>query len=90
MKNFKQKYYTIGEIAKICNINIRTLHYYDSIDLVKPVKIVENSNYRLYSKGQIPVINSIKRLREMGLSLKDVKLFISLITIIIATLLQII
>lgn len=71
----KKELYTIGEIAKICNVNIRTLHYYDSIDLVKPIKVLEDSNYRLYSREQIPIINSVKRLREIGFSIKRIKEF---------------
>ena len=33
-----KEYYSIGEIAEICNIPIRTLRYYDEIGLLVPEK----------------------------------------------------
>ena len=41
----KNQLKTVNEIAKLTGITIRTLHYYDGIDLLKP----SEGGYRLYS-----------------------------------------
>ena len=39
--------YSIKEVADFSKITIRTLHYYDKIDLLVPLKR-EGNNYRVY------------------------------------------
>ena len=41
--------FTIGEMAKLFQTNIRTLRYYDEIGLLKPEWRDDNSGYRYYS-----------------------------------------
>lgn len=67
-----KNYYTIGEISKICDIPIRTLRYYDDIELVVPKKR-ENNNYRLYHADQIIQINQILQYKIQGYSIKEIK-----------------
>lgn len=69
----ENNYYQIGEVAKICNLPIRTLHYYDEIGLLKPNVVNEQSKYRYYSPEQIPAILMIKNYKTVGFSLKQVK-----------------
>lgn len=42
-------FYQIGEVSKLCNISIKTLRYYDEIELLIPEKIDTYSGYRYYS-----------------------------------------
>lgn len=65
--------YKIGEVSKICNIPIKTLRYYDEIELLTPSKINYENNYRYYSKEQLHLILVIKHLREANFSLKEIK-----------------
>lgn len=65
--------YTIGEMAKITNLSIQTLRYYDQIGLFKPIYVDEKSNYRYYSENQIYYIDLIKSLKYIGTSLEDIK-----------------
>lgn len=69
---YKDKYYQIGEVSKICNIPIRTLHYYNDIGLLKPKKIDSSNNYRYYSHEQLLHIRIIKDFKAEGFSLKEV------------------
>ena len=69
MKKFK--YFTIGEFAKIHNINKRTLHYYDEIDLIKPCIVGENG-YRYYSYYQSVELELILVMRRLGLSIDEI------------------
>jgi len=72
----KKELYTIGEIAKVCAIPIRTLHYYNSIGLLYPAHVDPDSQYRYYSHDQIPDINTIKRFKVAGFSLKEMKVLL--------------
>ena len=65
--------YTIGEAAKKLQISTRTLRYYDEKDLVRPAYIKENG-YRFYSEEQIRQIELILFLKELGFSLKQIKM----------------
>jgi DNA-binding transcriptional MerR regulator len=67
------KRFTIGEISKLHNIPVKTLRYYDDIDLFKPFEVDGRTGYRYYSTEQFEHLNTIHYLREMGISLKDIK-----------------
>lgn len=65
--------FTIGEISKLHNIPVKTLRYYDEIGLFKPIKVDEKSRYRYYSTEQFEHLNTINYLKELGISLKEIK-----------------
>lgn len=65
--------YRIGEFSKLTDASIRTLRYYDEIDLFKPKEIDLFTGYRYYSKDQIEDFNLIKTLQEVGFSLEEIK-----------------
>jgi DNA-binding transcriptional MerR regulator/predicted transcriptional regulator YdeE len=67
--------FTIGEIAKLFDVNIRTLRYYDEIDLLKPEYIDATSNYRYYSTRQFERLNTIKYLRALNMPLSKISDF---------------
>lgn len=67
------KYFTIGEISKLFNIPIKTLRYYDDIELFKPAFIDKQSKYRYYSIDQFVIIDIIKNSKLMGMSLQEIK-----------------
>lgn len=69
----KGKYLTISEIAKMTNMPIRTLHYYDQIDLFKPAYVDPQTKYRYYSDSQIYQLDLIKSLKYIGTPLEGIK-----------------
>lgn len=71
----KFKLMTISEFAKFHNINTRTLHYYDEINLFSPIYIGEN-NYRYYSLEQSVELEFILMFRELGFSISDIKIYL--------------
>ncbi len=73
----REEYYSIGEVASICNISIRTLRYYDEIKLIVPEIRKAGSKYRYYSKEQMLNIIIIRKLRCLGMGLKEIKDIIS-------------
>lgn len=74
----KIHYLTIGEVAKLSNISIQTLRFYDRIDLFKPIKIDPKNQYRYYQNTQLYYLDIIKSLKYLGLSLEEVKSVLTL------------
>lgn len=64
--------FTIGEFSKLAKTNIRTLRFYDESDLFKP-SFVEENGYRYYSMEDFNKLVRILELRELGLSINEIK-----------------
>ncbi len=67
-----RKLLTIGELAKILNINASTIRHYEQKGLIVPTKIDEN-NYRLYDFDKLDKMENILLLRDLDIPLKDLK-----------------
>lgn len=63
----------IGDFSKMTGVSIRTLRYYDEIDLFKPIEIDLFTNYRYYSEEQIEDLKIINELKDVGFSLEEIK-----------------
>jgi DNA-binding transcriptional MerR regulator len=61
-----------GEFSKISRVSKRLLHYYDEIGLLKPAHIDPQTGYRYYSARQLPRLNRILALKELGLTLDQI------------------
>jgi effector-binding domain-containing protein len=68
--------FLIGEISKLFQIDIRTLRYYDDINLFKPAHVDEKTGYRYYSIEQFEQLNTILYLKALNIPLKNVKYFL--------------
>jgi predicted transcriptional regulator YdeE len=64
---------TIGQLARIFGVSTRTLRHYDEIDLFSPAAIGEENQYRYYTNEQIPLLQRILFLRELGIGLEIMK-----------------
>lgn len=65
--------YSIGETAKINGISVKALRVYDEMGLLKPKYIDPNNGYRYYTYDQFSYIDKIKRFKNVGMSLKELK-----------------
>ncbi len=68
-----KKYYSIGEMARLMNLSIQTLRYYDQIDLFKPIYKDPVTNYRYYNESQFYYLDLIKALKYVGTPLETIK-----------------
>ncbi len=66
-----KKFFTISEFAKLRNININSLRYYEKIGLLKPVYVAPETNYRYYSAEQLSDLDTILLCIQLGIPLKD-------------------
>ncbi len=64
----------IGDFSKLANVTIKTLRYYDQFDLLKPVYTDRYNGYRYYSLEQLPRLNRILALKDLGFSLDQISL----------------
>jgi MerR family transcriptional regulator, thiopeptide resistance regulator len=67
----KQKW-KVGELAQLTGLTIRTLRYYDQIGLFSPTGH-SDSGHRLYTESDISRLQQILSLRELDLSLGEIK-----------------
>ncbi len=73
--------YKIGEFSKLTGLSIKALRYYDEIDLLKPSKIDDFTNYRYYEEKDLEIYQKIIYLKSLGFTLEDIKNNISHITV---------
>ncbi len=66
-------YLSITELAKLRKVSSETLRYYDRINLLKPEYIDPETRYRYYSVRQSEKLGVIRELRELGMSVEEVK-----------------
>lgn len=66
-----KEFYSVGEFAKKAGVTIRTLRYYDKIELLKPCGY-NTLGYRLYSKEDFGRLQKILTLKFIGLSLEEI------------------
>ena len=67
----------IGDFARLSQVSVVTLRYYDEMDLLKPVKVDNFTGYRFYSADQLPRLNRILALKDLGFSLDQIKLMLA-------------
>ncbi len=64
--------YKIGEFSKIVDMPVRTVRYYDEVDVLKPEYVDEFSGYRYYTDNNVSEAFWIKTLRDTGFSLEEI------------------
>jgi DNA-binding transcriptional MerR regulator len=69
--------FTVGEFSQLAQVSKRLLRYYDQIDLLKPVHTDPLTGYRYYSAEQMPDLNRILALKDLGLSLDQIRRLLS-------------
>jgi DNA-binding transcriptional MerR regulator len=73
--------FSIGEFARLSGVSIRTLRHYDEIALLRPATVDPDTGYRGYSAAQLGQINRIMALKELGLSLTQVRRLLDGVTL---------
>ncbi len=63
-----EELHTVGEVAALAKVTVRTLHHYDRIGLLVPSQRAENG-YRLYDYADLERLPQILLLRELGFGL---------------------
>jgi DNA-binding transcriptional MerR regulator len=64
--------FRIGEFAQIAQVSGRQLRFYDQLGLLQPAHTDPQTGYRYYSIRQLPRLNCILALKDLGLSLEQI------------------
>ena len=67
---------TVNEVSKLTGVSIRTLQYYDTIGLLKPIQYTE-SGYRLYDDTSLERLQQILLFKELEFPLREIKWIIA-------------
>lgn len=65
--------YKIGEFSILAKTTIKTLRYYEKENLLIPSYVDKETGYRFYDSKELITLAKIISLRQIGLSIKDIK-----------------
>ncbi len=68
--------FRIGEFSRIARVSMRLLRYYDELGLLQPAHTDSRNGYRYYTAAQLPQLNRILVLRDLGLALEQIARFV--------------
>lgn len=63
----------IGDFSQLAQVSVPTLRHYDEVGLLKPAQVDKFTEYRYYALEQLPRLNRILALKDLGLSLDQIK-----------------
>lgn len=64
--------FKIGEFSMLSKVPVKTLRYYDRIELLKPQQTDRATGYRYYAAEQLLEVNRILLYKELGFTLKQI------------------
>jgi len=63
----------IGDFSRLTQVPVKTLRYYDEMGLLAPGYVDKDTGYRYYSAEQMPRLNRVLALRDLGFSLEQIR-----------------
>lgn len=66
-----EDHWTVGRVAELAGVSVRTLHHYDEIELVRPSARTAGG-YRAYSAGDVERLREVLAYRRLGFGLREV------------------
>ncbi|MBP1550450.1 MAG: MerR family transcriptional regulator, partial [Oscillospiraceae bacterium] len=63
---------SVGEIARAAGVSVRTIQYYDSIGLLKPVETNQQNGYRYYDESSVNQLKEILYYKGLDFPLKEI------------------
>ncbi len=64
--------YKISDFAKLSRVSAKMLRHYDEIGLLNPARVDPSSDYRFYTAEQLPRLNRIVVLKDLGFTLQQI------------------
>lgn len=65
----------IGDFAKLFNITIKTVRFYEEKGLFTPAFVDNYTGYRYYNEKNIEEMSKILAFKDVGLELSEIKTF---------------
>jgi DNA-binding transcriptional MerR regulator len=64
---------TIGDFSRMTHLSVKALRHYHDVGLLEPAEIDRSSGYRFYDANQVPIAQVIRRFRDLGMPVDQVK-----------------
>jgi DNA-binding transcriptional MerR regulator len=64
--------FKIGDFSKFSRVSVRMLRHYDQLGLLTPARVDPHSGYRFYTADQLPRLNRILALKDLGFPLEQI------------------
>jgi DNA-binding transcriptional MerR regulator len=63
----------IGDFSRMTHLSVKALRHYHDLGLLTPAEIDPASGYRFYEPSQVPVAQVIRRFRDLGMPLEEIR-----------------
>ena len=64
--------FRIGEFSRFGRVSVKMLRHYDDLGLLKPARVDRDTGYRYYAADQLPRLNRIVALKDLGFRLEQI------------------
>ena len=64
--------FRIGDFSRLTRVSVKMLRHYDEIGLLTPIYVDPATSYRYYTADQLPRLNRIIALKDLGFSLDQI------------------
>jgi DNA-binding transcriptional MerR regulator len=63
----------IGDFSRMTHLSVKALRHYHDVGLLVPAEIDPASGYRFYAPAQVPIAQVIRRFRDLGMPLEEIR-----------------
>ena len=63
----------IGDFSRMTHLSVKALRHYHDVGLLTPAEIDPASGYRFYEPEQVPIAQVIRRFRDLGMPLDEIR-----------------
>src|ERR1700733_5162963 len=64
---------SIGDFSRMTHLSIKTLRHYHQVGLLAPAEVNPDTSYRYYTTDQVPAAQVIRRFRDLGMPVDEVR-----------------
>ena len=66
-------YLSIGDFSRMTYLSVKALRHYHDVGVLTPAEVDPSSGYRFYAPSQVGLAQMIRRLRDLGMPLEEVR-----------------
>lgn len=67
---------SIGDFSRMTYLTVKALRHYHDIGVLEPIEIDSSSGYRYYAPSQVAVAQTVRRLRDLGMPLDEIRVIV--------------
>jgi DNA-binding transcriptional MerR regulator len=64
---------SIGDFSRMTHLSVKALRYYHDLGLLRPADVNAETGYRSYDSGQVATAGVIRRFRDLGMPVEQIK-----------------